>query len=162
MRRPGARLPPARAPSVKHLVCMDGPQDGAQRPAELLTANPAGAARSGRRKRHRASLIHLRYDRQAEGRPASRTSRPCARANASPSGYASRLMTCRSAQLRCRARTSSSCNLVAAVASGCDRQCHGKWTQTTGFDALERTATTLFIANPTLLAEVLAEAGKTR
>ena len=29
---------------------------------------PAGAARSGRRKRHRASVLHVRHDRQAEGR----------------------------------------------------------------------------------------------
>jgi acyl-coenzyme A synthetase/AMP-(fatty) acid ligase len=34
----------------------------------------------------------------------------------------------------------------------------GKWTPSTGFDALERTGASLFVANPTLLNEVLIEA----
>ena len=48
---------------------------------------------------------------------ASRTSRPCARAIALPSGYASRLMTYRSAQPRSRAHTNWSAT--------CCRHCNG-------------------------------------
>ena len=49
-------------------------------------------------------------------------------------------------------------NLLPPLHRGVTVNVMGRWTQQTGFDALERDAATILVGNPTLLNEVLIEA----
>jgi acyl-CoA synthetase (AMP-forming)/AMP-acid ligase II len=48
-------------------------------------------------------------------------------------------------------------NLLPPLSRGAGVHVMGKWNQAAGWDALDRTDATLFVANPTLLAQVLTE-----
>ena len=58
----------ASVATIRSLVCMDGPQPGAESLPALLAADLVRAARSGRRGRDRAPFLHLRHHWAPEGR----------------------------------------------------------------------------------------------
>jgi acyl-CoA synthetase (AMP-forming)/AMP-acid ligase II len=146
-------------PTIKHLVCMDGPQDGAKSLPDLLAANlPAPPDPADEN-----AVAHLSYTSGTTGKPkgACLAHEPTMRA-----------CHCIAERLRIApddvsfgpTALSSSYqlvgNLLPPLHRGATVNVMGKWTQATGFDALEATGATLFIANPTLLTDVLVEAGR--
>jgi acyl-CoA synthetase (AMP-forming)/AMP-acid ligase II len=48
-------------------------------------------------------------------------------------------------------------NLLPPLAAGATINVMGKWTEVTGFDAIEATGATMFIGNPTVLGEILQQ-----
>ena len=48
-------------------------------------------------------------------------------------------------------------NLLPPLHLGCTVNVMGRWTQTTGWDAIEAAAATMFVGNPTVLGDILAE-----
>jgi acyl-coenzyme A synthetase/AMP-(fatty) acid ligase len=151
------RAAAARARSVKHLLCMDGPQFGAESLPELLAANfpsPPDPADED-------AIAHLSYTSGTTGKPkgACLAHEPTMRA-------------CRCIAERLRitpddvsfgpTALSSSYqlvgNLLPPLHRGATVNVMGRWTHEKGFDALEQTGASLFVANPTLLGELLMEA----
>ncbi len=146
-----------RATSIKHLICMDGPQPGAESLPDLLAAGlpaPADPADED-------AIAHLSYTSGTTGKPkgACLAHEPTMRA-------------CRCIAERLRithddisfgpTALSSSYQLVGNLLPPLYRlatvNVMGKWAQETGFDALESIGATMFVANPTLLTDVLVEA----
>lgn len=153
------RAAAARVPSIKHLVCMDGSQDGATSLPDLLAADlPAPPDPADEN-----AIAHLSYTSGTTGKPkgACLAHEPTMRAC---NCIAERLrITPDDVSFGPTALSSSYQlvgNLLPPLHRGATVNVMGKWTPTTGFDALEATAATLFVANPTLLTEVLVEAGR--
>jgi long-chain acyl-CoA synthetase len=151
------RAAAASAASIKHLICMDGPQDGAKSLPDLLAANlPAPPDPADEN-----AIAHLSYTSGTTGKPkgACLAHEPTMRAC---NCIAERLrITPDDVSFGPTALSSSYQlvgNLLPPLWRGATVNVMGKWTQSTGFDALEKTAATLLIANPSLLNEVLAEA----
>jgi acyl-CoA synthetase (AMP-forming)/AMP-acid ligase II len=143
-------------PDVAHLVCMDGPQDGAHSLPELLAAAlPVPSAPWDE-----DAIAHLSYTSGTTGKPKG----ACLRHE--PTVRASR---CIAERLRIRSHDvsfgptalSSSYqlvgNLLPPLAQGASINVMGRWTQSTGWDAIEGAGATMLVGNPTLLDEVLVE-----
>jgi long-chain acyl-CoA synthetase len=144
------------APSVKHLVCMDGPQDGALGLPDLLADGFPAPADPG----DESAIAHLSYTSGTTGRPKG------ACLMHEPTLCATR---CIAERLRLTAddvsfgptALSSSYqlvgNLLPPLHRGASVHVMGRWTQSAGWDAIETAGASMFVGNPTLLAEVLAE-----
>jgi acyl-coenzyme A synthetase/AMP-(fatty) acid ligase len=151
------RAAAARAPSVRALVCMDGPQPGAESLPDLLDANfapPPDPADEG-------SIAHLSYTSGTTGKPkgACLAHEPTMRA---ANCIAERLrITGDDVSFGPTALSSSYQlvgNLLPPLHRGATVNVMGRWTKESGFDALERTQATILVGNPTLLNELLIEA----
>ena len=142
--------------SIRHLVCMDGPQDGATSLPELMAADlppPPDPA-------DETAIAHLSYTSGTTGKPkgACLAHEPTVRASRC---IGERLLIRRDDVSFGPSALSSSYqlvgNLLPQLAVGAPINVMGRWTQATGWDALDAAGASLFIANPTLLEEVLAE-----
>lgn len=141
---------------VSHLVCMDGPQDGAIALGDLMAAAFAAPADPGRAE----AIAHLSYTSGTTGRPKG------ACLAHEPTVTASR---CIGERLRIRGddrsfgptALSSSYQLVAnllpQMAVGATINVMGRWTRETGYDALAACGATLFVGNPVVLTDLLEE-----
>jgi acyl-coenzyme A synthetase/AMP-(fatty) acid ligase len=144
---------------VKHLVCMDGPKDGAHSLPELVAAGFDAPADPG----DADAIAHLSYTSGTTGHPkgACLAHEPTVRAT-----------RCIGERLRIREEDisfgptalSSSFQLVGNLLPQLDRMATinvmGRWTQESGWNAIEAAGATMLIANPPILEEVLAESGK--
>jgi acyl-CoA synthetase (AMP-forming)/AMP-acid ligase II len=143
-------------PSVRHLICMDGAQDGALSLPDLMAAHlrpPSDPADPG-------AIAHLSYTSGTTGKPKG------ACLSHEPTVTAAR---CIGERLRLHpddisfgpTALSSSYQLVANIlpplAKGAMVAVLKNWTPAAGWEALERTRATAFVANPTLLGDLLAE-----
>jgi acyl-coenzyme A synthetase/AMP-(fatty) acid ligase len=145
-----------QAPSVRHLVCMDGPQERAHSLPELLAAGFAPPPDPW----DESAIAHLSYTSGTTGQPkgACLCHEPTVRAS-----------RCIAERLRVRpddvsfgpTALSSSYQLVAnllpPLAAGATINVMGRWTQVSGFDAVDAAGATFLVGNPPLLEEVLAE-----
>lgn len=146
----------AGVPSIRHLICMDGPQEGALSLPELMAADLAAPPDPS----DEGAIAHLSYTSGTTGKPkgACLAHEPTVRA-----------ARCIAERLRIRREDvsfgptalSSSYqlvgNLLPPLAKGAEVNVMGRWTQKTGWDAMDRLGATAFVANPTLLEEVLTE-----
>lgn len=142
--------------SIRHLLCMDGPQEGALSLPELMAANLPAPADPG----DEAALAHLSYTSGTTGKPkgACLAHEPTVRA-----------ARCIAERLRINAADvsfgptalSSSYQLVANIlpvlARGTSVNVMGRWTQGAGWEAMDALGATILVANPTFLEEVLVE-----
>lgn len=148
-----------QCPTVKKLVCMDGPQEGAESLPDLLDAKFVPPPDPG----DEDAIAHLSYTSGTSGRPKG------ACLAHEPTMLATR---CIAERLRITSNDScfgptalsSSYYLVANLLPGLHRAATvsvmGRWTQETGWEAMEATGASAFAANPTLLSEVLVESRK--
>jgi long-chain acyl-CoA synthetase len=150
------RAAAALAPSVRHLVCMDGPQEGAHSLPDLLAANFPPPPDPW----DESAIAHLSYTSGTTGQPKG----ACLRHE--PTVRATR---CIAERLRIRAHDvsfgptalSSSYQLVAnllpPLSAGATLQVMGRWSQSAGWEALDAAGATMLVGNPPLLEDVLAE-----
>ena len=146
----------AKVASIRHLVCMDGPQEGVHSLPELMGARLAPPADPW----DENAVAHLSYTSGTTGKPkgACLAHEPTVRA-----------CRCIAERLRIGAEDisfgptalSSSYqlvgNLLPPLAAGASIQVMGRWTQATGWDALDGCGATMLVGNPPLLEEVLTE-----
>jgi acyl-coenzyme A synthetase/AMP-(fatty) acid ligase len=146
----------AGARTLRALVCMDGPQPGAESLPALLDADflPPSDPRD------EDAIAHLSYTSGTTGRPkgACLAHEPTMRA-----------ANCIAERLRMGGddisfgptALSSSYqlvgNLLPPLHRGVTVNVMARWTQAGGWDALDRTQATILIGNPTLLAELFVE-----
>ncbi len=155
MREPVMRAQQA-VRSVQTLICMDGPQEGALSLPDLMSAN----LKAPPDPRDETAIAHLSYTSGTTGKPKG------ACLSHEPTVRASR---CIAERLRIRAHDvsfgptalSSSYQLVAnllpPLSASASINIMGRWTQKTGWDAIEAAQATVLVGNPTLLDEVLHE-----
>jgi long-chain acyl-CoA synthetase len=145
-----------RVATVRHLICMDGPQEGALSLPELMKAQlrpPADPC-------DESAIAHLAYTSGTTGKPkgACLAHEPTVRA---AKCIAERLRISGSDDSFGPTALSSSYqlvgNLLPPLSRGASVHVMGKWTQASGWAALDKTRASVFIANPTLLREVLTE-----
>lgn len=142
--------------TVRHLICMDGPQEGALSLPELMGAQLAAPPDPG----DETAIAHLAYTSGTTGRPkgACLAHEPTMRATKC---IAERLRITGADDSFGPTALSSSYQLVAnllpPLSRGGSVHVMGKWTQATGWQALDNTQASLLVANPTLLAQVLLE-----
>lgn len=144
------------APSITHLVCMDGPQDGAVSLPELLNAKLPAPPDPW----DETAIAHLSYTSGTTGKPkgACLMHEPTVRA----SRCIGERLDLRSTDVSFGPTALSSSyqlvgNLLPPLAAGAEIHVMGRWTQQTGWDALDKAGATAFVANPTLLLETLEE-----
>jgi acyl-CoA synthetase (AMP-forming)/AMP-acid ligase II len=146
----------ATTPSVKHLVCMDGSQDGARSLPELLAADLPAPPDPW----DEDAIAHLAYTSGTTGKPkgACLCHEPTMRA---AKCIAERLRVSGADVSFGPTALSSSYqlvgNLLPPLSRGASVQVMGKWSQAAGWDALDEAEASVFIANPTLLGQVLVE-----
>ena len=142
--------------SVRHLVCMDGPQEGAWSLPDLMRAQLPIPDDPG----DESAIAHLAYTSGTTGKPkgACLAHEPTMRA---AKCIAERLRVTGADHFFGPTALSSSYqlvgNLLPPLSRGAGVHVMGKWTQASGWAALERTQATVLVANPTLLGHVLAE-----
>jgi long-chain acyl-CoA synthetase len=142
--------------TVRHLVCMDGPQDGALSLPELMSAQLEAPADPG----DEDAIAHLAYTSGTTGKPkgACLAHEPTMRA---AKCIAERLRITGADHSFGPTALSSSYqlvgNLLPPLSRGASVHVMGKWTQGSGWAALDETNASLLIANPTLLGQVLTE-----
>ena len=135
---------------------MDGPQEGALSLPELLAAKLPAPPDPW----DEDAIAHLAYTSGTTGKPkgACLAHEPTTRAARC---IAERLRVTSADESFGPTALSSSYQLVAnllpALCRGAGVHVMGRWTSTSGWEALERTAATLLAANPTVLGQVLAE-----
>jgi acyl-CoA synthetase (AMP-forming)/AMP-acid ligase II len=142
--------------SVRHLVCMDGPQEGAHSLPELMAARlPAPPDPADEN-----AIAHLAYTSGTTGKPkgACLAHEPTTRAARC---IAERLRITKTDESFGPTALSSSYQLVGnflpPLSRGAGVHVMRRWNQTAGWDALDRTHATLLVGNPTLLGQVLIE-----
>jgi long-chain acyl-CoA synthetase len=149
----------AGAGRVEHLVCMDGPQEGALSLPDLLAAGLPAPPDPG----DENAIAHLSYTSGTTGKPkaACLAHEPTVRA-----------CRCIAERLRINHRDvsfgptalSSSYQLVAnllpPLAHSCSIHIMGRWTQSTGFDAVDAAGASILVGNPIVLDEVMLESLK--
>jgi acyl-CoA synthetase (AMP-forming)/AMP-acid ligase II len=142
--------------TVRHLICMDGPQDGASSLPELMNARLTPPADPG----DENAIAHLAYTSGTTGKPkgACLAHEPTMRA---AKCIAERLRITGADHSFGPTALSSSYqlvgNLLPPLSRGASVHVMGKWTQATGWAALDKTNASVLVANPTLLGQVLAE-----
>jgi acyl-CoA synthetase (AMP-forming)/AMP-acid ligase II len=142
--------------TVRHLICMDGPQDGALSLPELMEAQLTAPADPG----DENAIAHLAYTSGTTGKPkgACLAHEPTLRA---AKCIAERLRIDGADDSFGPTALSSSYQLVAnllpPLSRGASVHVMGKWTQASGWAALDETHASVLVANPTLLGQVLAE-----
>jgi long-chain acyl-CoA synthetase len=149
----------AAAGRVEHLVCMDGPQEGALSLPDLLAADLPAPRDPG----DESAIAHLSYTSGTTGKPkaACLAHEPTVRA-----------CRCIAERLRINHRDvsfgptalSSSYQLVAnllpPLAHGCSIHIMSRWTQSTGFDAVDAAEASILVGNPIVLDELMLESLK--
>jgi acyl-coenzyme A synthetase/AMP-(fatty) acid ligase len=142
--------------AIRALVCMDGPQPGAESLPDLLDAKlppPPDPADED-------AIAHLSYTSGTTGKPkgACLAHEPTMRA---ANCIAERLRISGDDMSFGPTALSSSYqlvgNLLPPLHRGATINVMGRWTQQVGWDALDKTASTILVANPTLLTELLLE-----
>jgi acyl-CoA synthetase (AMP-forming)/AMP-acid ligase II len=142
--------------TVRHLICMDGPQDGAVSLPELMGAQLAAPPDP----EDENAIAHLAYTSGTTGKPkgACLAHEPTVRA---AKCIAERLRVDGADHSFGPTALSSSYQLVAnllpPLSRGASVHVMGKWTQATGWAALDGTGASVLVANPTVLGQVLAE-----
>jgi acyl-CoA synthetase (AMP-forming)/AMP-acid ligase II len=150
------RAAAAEVGSIRRLVCMDGPMDGALSLPELMAARLPPPVDPG----DPQAIAHLSYTSGTTGRPKG----ACLM-------HEPTVTACRCIGERLRlggddvsfgpTALSSSYQLVAnllpPLAAMAEVNVMGGWSRTTGYDALDRVGATAFVANPILLEDVRAE-----
>jgi long-chain acyl-CoA synthetase len=145
-----------RVGTVRHLICMDGPQEGALSLPELMKARLPVPADPG----DETAIAHLAYTSGTTGKPkgACLAHEPTMRA---AKCIAERLRISGSDDSFGPTALSSSYqlvgNLLPPLSRGASVHVMGRWTQAAGWSALDKTDASLLIGNPTLLREVLTE-----
>jgi acyl-CoA synthetase (AMP-forming)/AMP-acid ligase II len=146
----------AKVRSVQHLICMDGPEEGAHSLPELLAARLSPPVDPG----DESAIAHLSYTSGTSGTPkgACLMHEPTIRAARC---IAERLrITCEDISFGPTALSSSYQlvgNLLPPLAHGCSINVMGKWTQASGWEALEAADASILVANPTLLTDLVIE-----
>lgn len=144
------------AGTVRHLVCMDGAQEGALSWPELMKADFQAPADPG----DEDAVAHLSYTSGTSGQPkgACLPHEPVVRATRC---IAERLQIASDDISFGPTALSSSYQLVSNLLPSLHHQCTINvmrfWDQKAGYDALEAAHASILAANPTFLAEVLEE-----
>ena len=146
----------AAAGTVRHRICMDGPQEGALALAELMAARLPAPADPW----DDSASAHLAYTSGTTGKPkgASLMHEPTVRA-ARCIGERLRL-TGTDISFGPTALSSSYqlvANLLPPLAVGAEINVMGRWTPATGYDAIDAVGATYLVGNPTLLQETLEQ-----
>lgn len=149
----------AKVQTITHLLCMDGLQEGALALPELVAAGLPVPADPG----DETAIAHLSYTSGTTGQPKG------ACLMHEPTNRAARTI---GERLRISAddvsfgptALSSSYQLVGNLLPQLDRMASinvmGRWTQESGWKALEAAQATMLVANPPLLEEVLVESAR--
>jgi len=145
-----------RIPSIKHLVCMDGLQTGAHSLPELLAADFKAPPDPG----DEHAIAHLSYTSGTTGQPKGACL--CHEPTITAARTIAERLRLRSHDVSFGPTALSSsyqlvANLLPQLAVGASINVMGRWTKLTGWDALSASGATVFVANPPLLAELLAE-----